>query len=170
MLPNEVDCGYQAYISVGSNVGHRIHYLRHAVHELSNLAIVPITCSGIYETRPIGYTNQSDFLNMVVALQTRLNPRELLVRLLRIELDYGRVRDLRFGPRTLDLDILLYGDKYVCFRDLQVPHPRMWERAFVMVPLADLAPRRKALGGRAIRECADGLVEGGDVRYVGRFW
>lgn len=161
---------HDVYVSIGSNMGSRIRRLGDAVHALSRIAVYPLRCSPVYETRPVGYTAQADFLNMVVQLQVKKEPQELLSKLLEIEAECGRVRDIRYGPRTLDLDILLYDNSYVCFNHLQIPHPRMWERAFVLVPLADLVPNRKALGGKPIRLLAGALANGGDVRYVGRFW
>jgi 2-amino-4-hydroxy-6-hydroxymethyldihydropteridine diphosphokinase len=161
---------HQVYIGLGTNLGNRIHTLHAAVKALAELSLDPLACSAVYETRPVGYVDQSKFLNMAVSLYTKADPLSLLGRLTQLETEFGRVRDIRYGPRTLDLDILLYDDAYVCFKHLQIPHPRMWERAFVLVPLADLAPHRRALGGKIIRACADELSEEGDVQYVGRFW
>lgn len=151
-------------------MGQRIHYLNHAVQAIQKLSLTPVKCSAVYETRPVGFVEQPDFLNMVVRMTTHSSAQVLLADLLNVETVFGRVREIRFGPRTLDLDILLYDSEYICFNHLQIPHPRMWERAFVLVPLADLVPDRKALGGKTIRTCADNLTVEGDVRYVGRFW
>ncbi|MCF8568247.1 2-amino-4-hydroxy-6-hydroxymethyldihydropteridine diphosphokinase [Alicyclobacillus tolerans] len=158
------------YISVGSNLDSRISHLKNAVQQLTQLSEQSPVFSAVYETRPVGYTDQPDFLNMVVGIHTSLRPRPLLQRLLQIEAGDGRQRIIRFGPRTLDLDILLFDKEYVCFKDLQIPHPRMWQRAFVLVPLAELEPLLRAPGGTSIRDLAKSLGEGGDVQYVGRFW
>jgi 2-amino-4-hydroxy-6-hydroxymethyldihydropteridine diphosphokinase len=96
--------------------------------------------SSVYETDPVGYLDQPAFLNMVVAVETSLSPRELLARLLKIERELGRVRTFRNAPRIIDLDILLVGSMILDEPDLQVPHPRMMERRFVMEPLSEIAP------------------------------
>ncbi|MBX6352142.1 MAG: 2-amino-4-hydroxy-6-hydroxymethyldihydropteridine diphosphokinase [Thermoflavifilum sp.] len=158
------------FIGLGSNLGHRLHHLGWAVECLQKLADGPLVTSAVYETDPVGYTDQPAFLNMVVRMPTRLSPRRLLAELQRLEALHGRTREIRFGPRTLDLDILLYGTEYVCFADLQIPHPRMWERAFVLVPLADVAPDLPGPGGWTVAEWAARAKKGGGVRDVGRFW
>lgn len=157
-----------AYIGVGANLGRRIDALHHAVEHLGWLG--PVACSDVYETAPVGYQDQPDFLNMVVSLCTDYQPLALLDVLLGIEAQYGRERSVRFGPRSLDLDILLYDNRYVCYRNLQIPHPRMWERGFVVVPLANLAPSYRAPGGLSVAELAARFRNKGDIRHVGRFW
>jgi 2-amino-4-hydroxy-6-hydroxymethyldihydropteridine diphosphokinase len=130
-----------SYLSLGSNLGDREGYLRSAaasLHALPRTSAVRL--SSVYETAPVGLTDQPAFLNMVVELRTRLTARELLRACQKIESELGRTRDLRWGPRTIDLDILLYGDLTCAEDDLQVPHPRMLEREFVLVPLAEIAP------------------------------
>lgn len=159
---------HQAYIGIGTNIGERIHALTYAREGLLKLGAV--RCSAVYETAPVGYTDQRDFLNMVACVTTDLKPLPLLEYLLRLEAEYGRQRIIRYGPRTLDLDILLYDHDYVCFQSLQIPHPRMWNRGFVMVPLADLDPERRVPGGQSVQQVAQVFREKGDIRYVGRFW
>ena len=105
--------------------------------------------SSLYETAPVGLTDQPDFLNAVAAVRTTLAPRDLLDRLLRVENRMGRVRNLRWGPRVIDLDLLLYGDAQVETLGLTVPHPRLRERAFVLVPLAEIAPDLRLPGDEA---------------------
>jgi 2-amino-4-hydroxy-6-hydroxymethyldihydropteridine diphosphokinase len=118
-------------------MGDRLGYLRSAVTELPDLVAV----SPVYETAPVGGpAGQDNYLNIVVELETRLSARELLRICNRLEDEAGRVRTVRFGPRTLDVDVLLVGHELIDEPDLQVPHPRMWERRFVVAPLADLAP------------------------------
>ncbi|GMA57095.1 hypothetical protein GCM10025858_15980 [Alicyclobacillus sacchari] len=147
-MPQAPDGVHDVYIGAGSNVGKRLFHLDAAVCGLRDIGEI-VQCSPVYETDPVGYANQDKFLNMVVHLRTTAKPRELLEYLARLEQQARRERTIRFGPRTLDLDILLYDNDYYCVSDLQIPHPRMWERAFVIVPLADLTPDRLGLGGSA---------------------
>lgn len=127
-----------AYIGLGSNMERRELFLQRAIQALRERDDVEVAAeSGVYETEPVGYTDQPAFLNMVVAVRTALPPRQLLSVLLDIERSLGRTRTIRWGPRTIDLDLLLYGDQAVSEPDLTVPHPRMGERAFVLVPLLE---------------------------------
>jgi 2-amino-4-hydroxy-6-hydroxymethyldihydropteridine diphosphokinase len=129
----------RAFLALGSNLGDREHYLADAIAGMPDVVAV----SPIYETGPVGGSkSQGPYLNAVVQLDTDLSPRELLEVCRRLETAANRVRDPndRFGPRTLDVDVLLVGDLVVDEPDLEVPHPRMWERGFVLIPLADLAP------------------------------
>ncbi len=130
---------YTTFIALGSNLGDRRANLRAAVAALPP-AVQVTACSPIYQTAPWGYTDQPDFLNQVVRGETNLSPRELLVFLKNLESSLGREKTFRYGPRQIDLDILFYADTIVAESDLQIPHPRLHERAFVLVPLADLAP------------------------------
>lgn len=127
-----------AYIGLGSNLGDRQATLRAAVWRLSEYGRI-VAVSSLYETEPVGFRDQPWFLNAVVALETDLGPRELLAMLLAIERDFGRERTFRNAPRTLDLDLLLYDRLIEQSEDLTVPHPRLHERAFVLVPLAEIA-------------------------------
>jgi 2-amino-4-hydroxy-6-hydroxymethyldihydropteridine diphosphokinase len=129
----------RAFLALGSNLGDRERYLRDAIGGIPDVVAV----SPIYETGPVGGSGgQGAYLNAVVELDTDLTPRELLEVCRRLETAAERVRDPddRFGPRTLDVDVLLVGNLVVDEPDLEVPHPRMWERGFVLIPLADLAP------------------------------
>jgi 2-amino-4-hydroxy-6-hydroxymethyldihydropteridine diphosphokinase len=126
----------RAFIGLGSNLGERDARLRRAVEQLPDVVAV----SPLYETDPVGGPAQGAFLNLVVELDTERTPRQLLEVCQALEADAGRVRIERWGPRTLDADVLLVGDLAVDEPDLVVPHPRMWERRFVLAPLADLAP------------------------------
>ncbi len=136
----------RAFLGLGSNLGHRRAHLRRAVESLPDLVKV----SGVYETEPVGGPRgQPPYLNLVAELDTELSPHELLALCRRLEGDAGRVRDQRWGPRTLDVDVLLVDDLELDAHDLVIPHPRMWERGFVMAPLAELAPEvLEALAGR----------------------
>jgi 2-amino-4-hydroxy-6-hydroxymethyldihydropteridine diphosphokinase len=127
------------YLALGSNIGDREANLRAAIQSISAAAIPVLRESPIYETEPVGYTDQRWFLNMVVEAETTLFPMQLLMRTGRIERALGRVRTLPNGPRTIDIDILLYGNAVVRTPRLEIPHPRMQERRFVLAPLADLA-------------------------------
>ena len=130
-----------AFVGIGSNLGDREDNLRRAVEQLSAEDGVDVTAvSEIRETEPVGPVEQGPFLNGAVRIQTDLGPRELLERLLAVEQRLGRVREERWGPRTIDLDLLLYGDEVVDEPGLTVPHPRLHERRFALEPLADLAP------------------------------
>jgi 2-amino-4-hydroxy-6-hydroxymethyldihydropteridine diphosphokinase len=127
----------RAFLALGSNLGNRERYLRTAIEGIPDVVAV----SPIYETGPVGgSSSQGPYLNAVVELDTELTPRELLEVCQRLEGEAKRVRKERWGPRTLDVDVLLVGDLVVDEPDLEVPHPRMWERGFVLIPLADLAP------------------------------
>ena len=127
----------RTFVALGSNLGDRRRHLRDAVAGLPGVVAV----SGVYQTDPVGGPgDQPPYLNAVVELDTDLSPRALLGVCRRLEEAAGRLRDVRWGPRTLDVDVLLVGDLVVDDPDLTVPHPRMGERAFVLVPLHDLAP------------------------------
>jgi 2-amino-4-hydroxy-6-hydroxymethyldihydropteridine diphosphokinase len=126
----------RALLGMGSNVGDRGAHLRTAVASLAGVVAV----SDVYETEPVGGPQQGAYLNLVVAIETDLDAHDLLGVCHRMEAAAGRVRDVRWGPRTLDVDILWIDGVTVDEPDLQVPHPRMWERRFVLEPLADVAP------------------------------
>lgn len=139
-----------AYIGLGSNRGDREQNLRWAVRMLREAPGVTVRrVAPLYRTAPVGVTDQPEFLNTVVEVTTILSPRELLASLLTIEKLLGRTRGRRWGPRVIDLDLLLYGTESINAPDLAVPHPRLAERAFVVVPLADLAPGLALPGGAA---------------------
>ncbi|WP_409273005.1 2-amino-4-hydroxy-6-hydroxymethyldihydropteridine diphosphokinase [Neobacillus sp. SCS-31] len=130
----------QAFLSLGSNIGDRLQNLKEAVRLLdSHPSIKVVKCSSIYETDPVGYEGQDLFLNMVIELTTALSPSDLLDACLKAEFSLGRKREIRWGPRTIDLDILLYNQENIETEKLFIPHPRMAERAFVLVPLYEVA-------------------------------
>jgi len=129
-----------AYLALGSNMGDRARYLRQTVDALSEIDETEVyQVSSVYTSEPWGNTDQNAFLNQVVALKTGLTPLQLLEACRDIEDRYGRERTERWGPRTIDIDLLLFGDRAVCDATLQVPHPRISERRFVLAPLAELA-------------------------------
>ncbi|MEH7886636.1 2-amino-4-hydroxy-6-hydroxymethyldihydropteridine diphosphokinase [Bacillus sp. JJ1609] len=131
----------QAYIALGSNMGDRYEYLKKAILLLeSHKEVSVVNTSSIFETDPVGFTDQDQFLNMAVQVSTSLKPLELLDECLKIEEELGRKREIRWGPRTLDLDILMYNQENIETEKLTIPHPRMSERAFVILPLLEMDP------------------------------
>lgn len=131
----------EVYLSLGSNLGDRKAQLQEAVRLLqSNPSISNMKMSSIYETAPVGYLNQDAFLNLVIRLETSLSPLSLLDTCQEIEQILQRERLIRWGPRTVDLDVLLYGQEQLTTERLIIPHPHMYERAFVLVPLRELMP------------------------------
>jgi 2-amino-4-hydroxy-6-hydroxymethyldihydropteridine diphosphokinase len=144
------------YLSLGSNVGDREDNLRAAIERLAAPDLHVLRTSPVYETEPVDYTAQRWFLNLVVEAETSLFPKLLLSRTARIERELGRVRTVAKGPRTIDIDILLYGKAVVESATLQIPHPRMAERRFVLAPLADLVPNlRHPVTHKTVREMLD---------------
>ena len=131
-----------AYIGVGSNVGDRVGFCRAAVEALdASAGIATREVSSLYETSPIGGPPQRSFVNLAVRIETELEPRELLEACKLVEQKMGREpSDLRWGPRVVDLDILLYGNEKVSEPDLEIPHPRLKERRFALVPLLEIDP------------------------------
>jgi len=145
----------EAYIALGSNLGDRELNLLRAVAEVGRLPGSRVTAiSSFYETSPVGYVDQGVFYNAVLRLSTRLDARSLLTHLLRIEDEiFKRSRTIHQGPRRMDLDLLLYGDKAINEENLVVPHPRLAERRFVLQPLCEIAPDLlHPLTGKSIRE------------------
>ncbi|MBF6634600.1 MAG: 2-amino-4-hydroxy-6-hydroxymethyldihydropteridine diphosphokinase [Planococcus sp. (in: Bacteria)] len=136
-----------SYLSLGSNMGDRFEMLRQAVAQLVEHPAVTVTrISSLYETDPVGYTDQEPFLNMVVQLETELTAMALLDVCQTIEQSLNRKRLVRWGPRTIDLDILLYNQDRIEAARLTVPHPRMNERAFVLIPLLEIDPGLEVAG------------------------
>lgn len=130
-----------AYLSIGSNKGNRFAFLKGAIQALRSHPDIRVSqISSIYETAPVGFTEQEDFLNIAIEVETSLSAEKLLTVCQAIEKDLGRVREKRWGPRTVDLDILLFNNDNIESENLTIPHPRMMERAFVLVPLVEIAP------------------------------
>lgn len=129
----------KAYLGIGTNIGDRMQNLQDSIDALNLLPLTTVTdVSNIYETDPVGYDNQDDFLNIVVEVETELNPDNLLGACLGVEAGLGRVRTIKNGPRIIDIDLLLYENETVNTKTLILPHPRMMERNFVLRPLLDL--------------------------------
>ena len=154
------------YLVLGTNLGDRLANLKAAVAALSPFLVVH-QASRVYETSPWGITDQPAFLNMVLKGGTSLDPRELLERLKHLETQLGRVPGLRWGPRQIDLDILFYDDIVLDSPGLTIPHPHLHERAFVLVPLADLAPGLwHPVLHKTVGELLSALDASGVKRYV----
>ncbi|TQR06581.1 2-amino-4-hydroxy-6-hydroxymethyldihydropteridine diphosphokinase [Psychrobacillus soli] len=152
----------RAYISLGSNIGSRLLFLQQAVRSLQDVKGIKVCqVSSVYETDPVGYVDQAAFLNIVVGLETSLTPHELLKKCNEIEAILGRTREIHWGPRTVDLDILLYNEENVKTEKLIIPHPRMTERGFVLIPLVEINPDlRDPRTNRSFIELADAQTEG----------
>ena len=139
-----------AYLALGSNLGDRLEHLRAAVRKLDATEGVDVVRSSrVYETEPVG-PPQPAYLNAVIQVDTTLSPRELLESALGVEDSLGRVRAERWGPRTIDVDILVYDERTVDEPDLVIPHPRMHERGFVLIPLSELDADAMLPGGRRL--------------------
>jgi 2-amino-4-hydroxy-6-hydroxymethyldihydropteridine diphosphokinase len=146
------------YIGLGANLGDRKETIRAALDHLAGADISVLRVSALRETDPVGYEEQPRFLNGVAEVETALEPLELLDRLLAVERELGRTREgPRFGPRTIDLDLLLYGDLVLRHPRLTIPHPRLAERGFVLEPLAELDPDLVVPGAGPVRELVAGL-------------
>lgn len=135
------------YLSLGSNIGDKKAYLEAALDRLNQLPQTTVAAvSSFYETAAWGKTDQDDFLNICCQLETELDAQQLLTECQKIEKDLQRVRHEHWGPRTIDIDILLYGSEHIATETLNVPHPYMTERAFVLVPLFEIAPSLEIYG------------------------
>ncbi len=159
------------YLSLGSNVGDRESNLRAAIEKLGELGKV-IAVSSLYETEPVEFTAQPWFLNCAVAVRTELMPKLFLAKMLAIEQQMGRRRTQPKGPRAIDIDIVLFGNSVVRAPQLQVPHPAMHQRRFVLEPLAEIAPEvRHPILKRTMRELLQVLPRGGgEVKKVTGGW
>jgi 2-amino-4-hydroxy-6-hydroxymethyldihydropteridine diphosphokinase len=162
---------HRAYIALGANLGNPVATLNDAIDVLVALrGSLFVAVSSLYRTAPVGLARQPDFINAVVAVKTRLAPRDLLEELFAIEARFGRERSVRNAPRTLDLDLLLHGEAVVDEPGLTLPHPRMHERAFVLAPLAEIAPALTIPGRGSVAEllarCADQRIHRIEPRIV----
>jgi len=153
-----------AYLSLGSNLGNREQNLRGAIRQASALGRL-VAVSSFYQTEPVEFTDQPWFLNCVIALETTAEPAELMAELLRIEHEMGRQRIVKKGPRSIDIDILLFGDAVVNTPELTIPHPAMARRRFALEPLAEIAPElRHPVAGKTVRELLAELPPGQTVK------
>ena len=154
------------YLSLGSNIGDRQERLREALGQLQAKHRI-VSLSSFYETESVDFTDQAWFLNCVVALETTESPQELIAAILHIETEMGRKRLQPKGPRTIDIDILLFGDEIHDSPSLTIPHPAMHERRFVLQPLAEIAPEtRHPVLKKSILELLDALPAGQAVRKL----
>jgi 2-amino-4-hydroxy-6-hydroxymethyldihydropteridine diphosphokinase len=156
-----------AYVGLGANIGEPRRQIEAGIEEIRQLpGANSFLSSGIYRSAPVGYLDQPEFLNAVTRFDTELRPEALLDRLQEIESRHGRERSFPNAPRTLDLDLLLYGDSVVATPRLNIPHPRMHERAFVLQPLTEIAPGIAIPGRGAARELL-AACRGQDVERIG---
>jgi 2-amino-4-hydroxy-6-hydroxymethyldihydropteridine diphosphokinase len=156
-----------AYVGLGANIGSPIATIHAAEDRLGDLpASVVRRRSSLYRTAPWGVVDQPDFINTVVEIETALQPLELLRALKSIEMELGREPATRWGPRVIDLDLLLYGDVSLATRELHVPHAEMWQRLFVLAPLAELRPDLHHSDGRSIVMVSDDLRSSQRVELI----
>ena len=157
-----IDMAHTVYLALGTNLGDRLANLKQAARALPPLVRV-VVASPVYETPPWGYIEQPAFLNQVIQTETGLDPHALLTYLKQTEIRLGRMTTFRNGPRVIDLDILFYDDAVLNSPELTIPHPSIPERAFVLVPLADLNPGLKHPSlGKTVRQMLEN-VEAGDI-------
>ncbi len=162
-----------AYLGLGSNLGNRLAFLRGGRDSLTSRFDITLRhSSGVYETAAAGGpANSPPYLNAVLQIETPLSPRELLTACLAVEDEFGRTRPRVWAPRTLDIDLLLYGEALVDESDLQIPHPRLPERAFVLVPLSEIAPDQvHPVQQQTIRAMAEALPSGSDLVPIRATW
>jgi len=157
-----------AYLGLGANLGNRQQTIKQALRELAAQPTIKVDAvSSLYQTAPVGRTDHPNFLNAAAAIRTILTPMELLAYILQLEQQMGRVRTVRWGPRTIDIDILMYGSEEINQLNLTIPHARLGERAFALVPLAEIAPDLRLPGDReTVREKADRLGQDGNISLV----
>jgi 2-amino-4-hydroxy-6-hydroxymethyldihydropteridine diphosphokinase len=155
-----------AHLSLGSNIGSREQHLHDAIARLKTAGHI-VSVSSFYETEPVDFTNQAWFLNCIVGLETSQTPNQLMTTLLRIEKEMGRQRNQKKGPRTIDIDIVLFGDTILDAAELTIPHPAMHQRRFVLEPLAEIAPDvRHPVLKKTARKLLDELPAGQVVRKI----
>lgn len=159
--PSHIAC-----VALGANIGEPVHRIAAGFAALAALPGTRLVArSSLYRSAPVGYADQPDFINAVAVIETTLTPQDLLEALLAIERAQGRVRDFPNAPRTLDLDIVLYGDLVLHEPGLTIPHARMLDRAFVMVPLAEIAPDAVVPGHGPVKELA-ARIDAADVSQL----
>ncbi|PKM77536.1 MAG: 2-amino-4-hydroxy-6-hydroxymethyldihydropteridine diphosphokinase [Firmicutes bacterium HGW-Firmicutes-15] len=157
----------KVYIGLGSNLGNKSKNIQNALDFIANIEGVSVKkLSSLYLTAPWGKTDQDDFINQVIEIETDLSALSLLYRLQDIEIKLGRQRDVKWGPRIIDLDVLLYGEETIHLEELEVPHPYLLERLFVLIPLAEIDSELEFPDGTKIREVlsrARARLEGNDI-------
>ncbi|MCE8029649.1 2-amino-4-hydroxy-6-hydroxymethyldihydropteridine diphosphokinase [Billgrantia desiderata] len=155
------------YVGLGSNLEDPVAQVRRALEALGGLPLTErVAVSRLYASRPVGPQDQPDFINAVAHLRTRLSPLAMLDQLQALEQRHGRVRRRHWGPRTLDLDLLLYGDERLELPRLRVPHPEMTARSFVLLPLAELSPQLQLPDGRSVAALANALATSDEIEVL----
>lgn len=155
------------YLSLGSNIGERAHNTAQALEQLAAHGVRVVKRSSLYETEPVELREQDWFLNSVAEIETTLRPQELMQVLLKIERSMGRERTVPKGPRIIDMDILLFGSEVVKESQLEIPHPRMADRRFVLVPLAEIAPGAvHPIAKKTIQQLLEDTPDRSEVRRV----
>jgi len=158
-----------AFLGLGSNLGDRLTFLQRAVDLLDADRRTRVDAvSSVYQTEPVGGPEQEPYLNIAVRVATRRTPRGLLRLGQQVERELGRTREVRWGPRTIDVDVLLYDDRQISTRRLVVPHPRLVERPFALIPLIEVAPGATLPDGRSLVAVVAGLAPIEDVVMVGQ--
>lgn len=160
-----------AYLGLGANIGDSKGNLREAVRQIAADSSCEVTAvSPLYETKPVGFEDQPDFLNAVIEVKTKLSPSDILSLCNKVEENLGRKRTIRWGPRVIDIDVLLYEDMESSDESLTIPHPRMLERAYVLAPLADIAPNMELVGGITASEAAQRIGQMGIKKIDDETW
>lgn len=166
-LKGEIILGKKVFIGLGSNLDDKIDNLARALYLIEKIEKVQIIKeSSLYRTAPWGKTDQDDFINQVIEIETELSPLDLLHQLQDIEIKMGRQRDVRWGPRNIDLDILLYGRETIDLEELKVPHPYLLQRLFVLMPLQEIAPDLEFPNGSKLMEVLDRVINSADVSDI----
>jgi 2-amino-4-hydroxy-6-hydroxymethyldihydropteridine diphosphokinase len=162
---------HTAYLGLGSNLGDRTGYLKEAVRLLrDDRSCAVVRASSLYETKAVGLEDQPDFLNAVIEIRTSLDPRALLARCLEVERKIGRKRTIPWGPRVIDVDILVYESVSVNDADLVIPHSRLYERAFALAPLTEIAPDANIGDGLTAAEALERVRDQGTRIVQNRSW
>lgn len=157
----------KSYLSIGSNIGDRLHMLSVSLKELNNTEGIEIKkISSVYETAPVGYTDQDNFLNIAVEIETKLKPEELLKIIQKIELKLKRERKIHWGPRTIDIDIIDYDHQFINSEELILPHKEALNRAFVLLPLMEITSEDFVLNGQKIKDALNKAPHGKDIIWL----
>lgn len=152
-------------LSIGTNIGDRMENINRCIDAINLMPYTDVVKqSGIYETEPVGYARQANFYNIVLLVESILEPNEMLGACLGIEAAFGRKRTVRYGPRILDIDVILAEDQHISTRNLLVPHPRYKERRFVLEPMLELFPDGYAYG-TDLKKCID-CIEGQEIKKI----
>lgn len=158
----------KVFLSLGSNIDDRLEYLKKALILLNSVGVKVKKISSVYQSAPVDFLDQPDFLNIVAEVTTKLEPTELLEAIRRVEEGLDREREIDKGPRTIDIDILLYNRERIDQPNLTIPHPRMEERSFVLIPLLEIAPKAKFPSGKLVGKSVKvSSLENAKIQKVG---